>query len=143
MRANWNDIIAVFFVMIMLGVAGTVVYSSVNQTKQMAEDPKQHKQHFKMIVADTAEKRRIGLGGRPQLRDDEGMLFPFNEPKIQCFWNKNIEYPVTLAFFDENWKMLESVGMAANSSEKVCSHQPIKYAVEVNFGKLPAMKGTP
>ncbi len=45
---------------------------------------------FKVEIADTIFKKQLGLGGRKYLRDNEGMLFPFDPASNQAFWMKGM-----------------------------------------------------
>ncbi|MCL5784403.1 MAG: DUF192 domain-containing protein [Patescibacteria group bacterium] len=49
---------------------------------------------LKVEVADTAEKRSQGLGGRQSLGQDEGMLFVFPSPGTHAFWMKGLTFPL-------------------------------------------------
>lgn len=49
-------------------------------------------------VADTADKRRVGLSGRDSLGDKEGMLFVFPEKKKYQFWMKEVRLPLDFIF---------------------------------------------
>src|SRR5712692_12114200 len=49
-------------------------------------------------VADSEEKRELGLMYRKQLTADQGMLFVFTEPKQQGFWMKNTAIPLDMIF---------------------------------------------
>lgn len=42
-------------------------------------------------VADTDDKRRLGLGGRDSLATDSGMLFVFQTPSKYQFWMKDMK----------------------------------------------------
>lgn len=45
-------------------------------------------------VADTQAKRNKGLGGRPSLATDEGMLFIFPTVDKHLFWMKGLTFPL-------------------------------------------------
>lgn len=47
-----------------------------------------------VAVADTAEARSQGLGGRESLATDSGMLFVFSSPDKYSFWMKGMKIPL-------------------------------------------------
>lgn len=84
-------------------------------------------------IADTEEKRQIGLMERKYLGKDEGMLFIFERPGYYSFWMKNTFIPLSIAFISEDKKILEIKDMKPLDSATV--HRPlypIKYALEMN-----------
>ena len=53
-------------------------------------------------VAQTPEQREIGLMLRREMAPQEGMLFVFEEPGVQCFWMKNTLLPLSVAFIADD-----------------------------------------
>lgn len=49
---------------------------------------------LKVELADTQLKRSKGLGGRPSLASDEGMLFIFQAEDKYPFWMKGLKFPL-------------------------------------------------
>ena len=47
-------------------------------------------------VADTPEKRSVGLSGHEELAPDEGMLFVFPEDGIYAFWMKDMRFSIDI-----------------------------------------------
>lgn len=87
-------------------------------------------------VAATAEQRAIGLMYRTDLRDNEGMLFIFEKPQMQCFWMKNTYIPLTAAFIADNGTIVNTVDMQPRTTNSHCSTQPVRYVLEVRQGWL-------
>jgi uncharacterized membrane protein (UPF0127 family) len=91
-------------------------------------------------VADTPESRMQGLMNRPSLEDDAGMLFVFDSTERWSFWMKNTLIPLSVAFIDDRWEIVEIKDMrvAPNPQtgpfEFYDSGQPARYALEVNQG---------
>jgi hypothetical protein len=48
-----------------------------------------NKKTYKLLVADTSEKREKGLMFYRKLEDVDGMIFIFPDKQIRSFWNKN------------------------------------------------------
>jgi len=51
-------------------------------------------------LADTAEKRTLGLSGRASIGDDYGMLFIFPEEDRHGFWMKDMQVPIDIVWID-------------------------------------------
>jgi uncharacterized membrane protein (UPF0127 family) len=97
-------------------------------------------------VADTPEARSQGLMSRPRLAENAGMLFIFDEQAHWGFWMKNTLIPLSIAFIDEDWMIVDIKDMKvapspANGPFDIYeSAKPFKYALEVNRGYFK-MKG--
>lgn len=91
-------------------------------------------------VADTDASRTQGLMNRTQLPENAGMLFVFESTGVWSFWMKNTLIPLTVAFIDEQWQVVDLIDMDV---EKDPQHgpfaiykaaKPSRYALEVNQG---------
>lgn len=54
-----------------------------------------------LTVADTPAAREKGLGGRPSLKENEGMLFVFSEPGRYGIWMKDMRFPLDIIWLEE------------------------------------------
>ena len=61
---------------------------------------------IRVDIADTEEKRVLGLGERDTIGDDEGMLFVFPEPDFYGFWMKDMQFPLDIVWLDEDFKVV-------------------------------------
>ena len=53
-------------------------------------------------VADTRASRELGLSGRKQMGDDEGVLFVFDGPGRYGFWMKDMQFPLDIVWINQN-----------------------------------------
>lgn len=59
-------------------------------------------------IADTAERRRVGLSKRASMDDMGGMFFDCKGP----FWMKDVNFPLDLCYLDEHGAITEKIAMA-------------------------------
>jgi len=85
-------------------------------------------------IAATDESRSYGLMNRTHLPPDQGMLFVFEQPGIQCFWMKNTPLPLSIAFIDERGLILNIADMRPQTTESHCPAGPALYALEMERG---------
>lgn len=92
-------------------------------------------------IADTPEKRSLGLGHRNSLPADQGMLFVFGEGKRPVrFWMKGMEFPLDMLFISDG-KVFQIVanaqpepGVSDLNLKAYISEEPVDYVLEVNGG---------
>ena len=87
-------------------------------------------------IASDDYERQNGLMNRSKIDENKGMLFIFEEPKIQQFWMKNTRIPLDIIYLDENKKV---INIARNTEPYLetgvpPSATPAKYVLEVNGG---------
>ncbi len=92
-------------------------------------------------VADTAAKRKQGLGGRQSLASDSGMLFIFEKPDVYKFWMKGLSFPLDLIWIrDETVVDIIKNAVPPMSGQKdetlplYAPSQPIDKVLEVSSG---------
>jgi uncharacterized protein len=85
-------------------------------------------------VALTPDQRATGLMFRKQMPQNEGMLFAFEEPGVQCFWMRNTLLPLTAAFVADDGEIVNLADMKPQSTESHCSKRPVRYVLEMNQG---------
>ncbi|WP_295528834.1 DUF192 domain-containing protein [uncultured Pseudacidovorax sp.] len=96
-------------------------------------------------VASTPQQRQTGLMFRENLPQQEGMLFVFEEPAVQCFWMKNTLVPLTAAFVADDGRIVNLADMQAQTTDSHCSEAPVRYVLEMNqgwFARKGLRKGT-
>ncbi|MGP1682478.1 MAG: DUF192 domain-containing protein [Giesbergeria sp.] len=85
-------------------------------------------------VAQTALQRQIGLMHRKSMPTQEGMLFVFEKPGVQCFWMKNTLLPLTAAFVADDGSIVNLADMQPQSETSHCSQKPVRFVLEMNQG---------
>jgi len=85
-------------------------------------------------LAQTPDQRTIGLMFRSSMATNEGMLFRFEEPGMQCFWMKNTLLPLSAAFVADNGTVVNIEDMKPQTLDSHCSKQPVRFVLEMNQG---------
>ncbi|MBI2355676.1 MAG: DUF192 domain-containing protein [Candidatus Doudnabacteria bacterium] len=53
-------------------------------------------------LADTQDERAVGLSGREELNENQGMLFVFDEPSRPGFWMKNMKFGIDIIWIRDS-----------------------------------------
>ena len=53
-------------------------------------------------IALTDKQKHEGLSIKSSMKENEGMLFIFEEPTLQSFWMKGMKFPIDIIWLDEN-----------------------------------------
>ena len=85
------------------------------------------------VAADHAS-RAIGLMHRRSLAPNHGMLFVFQEKSPQCFWMRNTLIALSIAFLDDNGRVVNIEDMAPLTENSHCSKEPVRFALEMEQG---------
>jgi uncharacterized protein len=85
-------------------------------------------------LAQSPQERMIGLMFRPSMPVNEGMLFAFEEPGVQCFWMKNTLLPLSAAFVADDGRIVNIEDMQPRSEASHCSAKPVRFVLEMNQG---------
>ena len=119
----------------------TTLLSALICSSCMAREPtvELKGERFTVELADTQEKRALGLMFRDSLPDDHGMLFLFPAEVPQSFWMKNTRIPLDILYFDEELRLVSVSENARPCRTRRCpgypSAGPAKYVLELNAGK--------
>ena len=89
-------------------------------------------------VASDFASRAQGLMYRKQLPSNAGMLFIFEQPGEQCMWMKNTLIPLSVAFMDDEGRIINIEDMAPQTLDSHCARRPARYALEMNGGWFAA-----
>jgi uncharacterized membrane protein (UPF0127 family) len=85
-------------------------------------------------VAADQENRMQGLMQRRRLPTHEGMLFVFPSAQRHCMWMRNTLLPLSVAFLDEQGRILNIEDMQPQTETSHCAAAPARFALEMNRG---------
>lgn len=95
---------------------------------------------FCALEADTAAERRQGLMHVTDLGPYDGMLFRFEEPTTGRFWMRNTPMPLSIAFLDDDGRVVGALDMEPCPDGTECPtygpDRPYRLAIEVPQGHL-------
>ena len=63
-----------------------------------------------------------------------GMLFVFTEKNTHCMWMRNTFIPLSVAFIDEEGRIINIEDMQPQTESNHCAKVPARYALEMNIG---------
>lgn len=85
-------------------------------------------------VVNTSAKRAEGLMFRKSLQANYGMLFVFDQTAQHCMWMRNTLIPLSVAFIDEQGRIINVEEMLPQAENNHCADRPAKFALEMNAG---------
>jgi len=86
-------------------------------------------------IAETDEKRHMGLMFRDKMEETQGMLFIFPDEEKQGFYMKNTLIPLDIIFINAKKEIIKIYKNTTPLSEQdLPSLKPAMYVVEVNGG---------
>lgn len=86
-------------------------------------------------VADDPDEKTVGLMGRKELEEGDGMLFVFSQPQPMGFWMKDTLIPLSIAYINGEGIIREIHDMQPLDENGVSSvFQDLVYALEVPQG---------
>lgn len=91
---------------------------------------------FQVEVARSEEEQRQGLMFRESLDPDEGMLFPFPQPRPAHFWMKNTLIPLDMIFVRADGSIARiAVNTVPHSLDLVGVDEPVAAVLEIAGGR--------
>ena len=85
---------------------------------------------------------------RRELPGNDGMLFVFENPDVQCFWMRNTLLPLSIAFITDDGTIVNIEDMAPQTEDPHCSKKPgatrwkWRRAGTRSMGSRPAARST-
>lgn len=86
---------------------------------------------YNVTCAKSEEERIKGLQGVTELKDDEGMLFFFDEPQTVAFWMKDTKIPLDIIFINEDMEVI-SIYKGEPGTTTMAEEDDVKFVLEVN-----------
>ena len=85
-------------------------------------------------VAADQQNRMQGLMNRRSMAANQGMLFVFTHPDRHCMWMRNTLLPLSVAFLDEQGRILNIEDMKPQTENNHCASSAARFALEMNQG---------
>ena len=85
-------------------------------------------------VAANQASRMQGLMHRKSMAPNRGMLFVFPKAERFCMWMRNTLLPLSVAFLDDQGKILNIEDMKPETEDNHCAGTPARFALEMNRG---------
>ncbi len=92
---------------------------------------------FHRIEAEVAANnpdRMQGLMNRRSMAPNQGMLFVFPQAARHCMWMRNTYLPLSVAFLDDDGRILNIEDMAPQTETSHCASAAARFALEMNQG---------
>lgn len=100
--------------------------------------------HFRVELAVTHGEQARGLMFREKMADDEGMIFPYNPPRVVGFWMKNTLIPLDMIFIGPDGRIINIIANATpHSRDARLSEGRVKAVLELNGGMAAKLGITP
>jgi uncharacterized membrane protein (UPF0127 family) len=90
----------------------------------------------RVLHAKTLTDKTLGLSLFPNLTEEEFAQFDYDELTFHPYWNKNVNYPIDIGFYDENKRLIHKTSMDADQRALVYSPSPYRYVIETRKGCL-------
>ena len=85
------------------------------------------------VAADQANRMQ-GLMQRRAMGANQGMLFVFSQATRHCMWMRNTFLPLSVAFLDDEGRILNVEDMQPQTEDHHCAAGPARFALEMNIG---------
>jgi len=93
---------------------------------------------LKILVPETHEEMKKGLSGRRRMGSGLGMLFIFEESGPMTMNMYDMEFPLHMIFFNDDWEIIDREIM--KPKEDIHVEDNVKYVLEVNKNVLSDVK---
>jgi uncharacterized membrane protein (UPF0127 family) len=89
-------------------------------------------------LAITDEERQQGLMFRQDIRENQAMLFIFEEEGLHSFWMKNMRFPIDIIWLDKDKRIIHIEPKVPACQQDPCPSyspgRPAKYVLELQSG---------
>jgi uncharacterized membrane protein (UPF0127 family) len=96
---------------------------------------------IRVETAETPSQLTKGLGGRPCIGTNEGMLFVFKTPGYYPFWMKNMRFPIDIVWIGSDHKVVnvKSNVSPATYPRTFVNNDPAQYVLELPANRTAAL----
>ncbi|HRQ58900.1 MAG TPA: DUF192 domain-containing protein [Azoarcus taiwanensis] len=119
---------------VMLGVGLLVSAALAAQVQLPVAELSVGMHRIEAEVAHTDQTRRIGLMNRQSMPEQRGMVFVFTHDARHCMWMRNTLIPLSVAFLDNEGRILNIEDMEPLTEDSHCAAGPARFALEMNKG---------
>lgn len=93
---------------------------------------------YHLLVASTPTEQTKGLADRASLPPNEGMLFVFTKPAVQCFWMKDMHFSIDMVWVNTQKHIVHIQPNVSPSTypEIFCPNTLAQYVLELNAGQV-------
>jgi uncharacterized membrane protein (UPF0127 family) len=92
-----------------------------------------HGQCYKAEYATTAQTRMKGLSDRENLEAHKAMVFVFDSSERQCFWMKDMRFPIDIVWLDGSKKVIKiETNISPQTYPNSFCADNTKYVIELN-----------
>lgn len=125
-------LLVVFFLFLVLRIP--VLFTPVHSPMITIEG-----ESFSLLLAKTANDQEKGLGYRRFLPEDQGMLFPLQQPSLAPFWMKGMEFPLDIIYIRNHriialYQNLQNPTRQQPQTPIITPPQPANEVLEINAG---------
>ena len=132
---SFSHIGYVFLIVIRLVSSGLLISCTSPQPQLILYRQSDTPLSITVEIADTEEKRALGLMYRRNLPEFHGMLFIFPQEKELSFWMKNTPLPLDIIFINASRTIVSIARTTKPYSETpIPSEQAAQFVLEVNGG---------
>ncbi len=92
---------------------------------------------FEVEIANTPQKRAIGLSEKETINQNEGMLFVFDKSHLPLFWMKDMKFPLDFVWIKDNEvvQISENIPVLTNGTiSTITPTTEIDSVLEINAG---------
>lgn len=86
---------------------------------------------YVLVIADTPQKKSLGLSKIKELPKNHGMLFIYNTPVDHSFTMKNTSVPLHIIFLDKDFKILKDFKAKAYQKKLINPGVKYSYVIEI------------
>ncbi len=92
---------------------------------------------YTLELATTTKQQEHGLSDRRSMPRDHGMLFVYQQEKKECFWMKDMHFPLDMIWLDADHKVIYIANNVSPDTypDTICPGDPAEFVIELNAGQ--------